>query len=182
MHHSGSRQFALAIQAYAGDWEGFYPAADAPNGSKWPDTVHSYLNAHGGQYVDNGGTVTSGNIYFCPQYVATKRSTDAMFGYNTGYVYNISHQVELPAGTNRNCCYGWGGIPAFKFYHEAEVTRKTERIMIGDWGGRWLALWSPGDADQWGGAPHRKHGNFQFFDGHAGSLTGPEVLLGYKLP
>ena len=176
---SGTRQFSLAIQAYVGDNEGFYPASNNPDNFQWPDVVHQYLAAHDGQYVDNNNSITSGNIYYCPTYIQTSRSV-TNFGYDMGYGYNISHQEEN--GLNFVCGWGWGPYDHFKFFNESEISRKTERILIGDWPGRWLALWSPTDAGTWLATRHRKRGNYVFFDGHAGTLDSAGVFNGFRLP
>ena len=175
---SGTRQYSLAIQAYVSENDGYYPPVSSPNGQQWPDLIHELLQANSGQYVDNGGVASTSNVYYCPAWAQYRKSIGANLDWYIGYGLNLSPQEELHNGMNSG---GWGGPQYYKVFHDMEISRKSERVMLGDWEGRWLADWGPDQAANSGALRHRQRGNYIFFDGHTGNLTSPEIYAAFNL-
>ena len=176
---SNTHQYALALETYSNENDGYFLPVSSPNGQQWPDVIHEYLQAVNGQYVDGDGRTTTSNPYYCPVQVQNKRAQGGNLDWWIGYGLNISPREGYPNEPQNSG--GWGGPEYYKVFHMSEIPNKSERISLGDYDGRWLAVWWATQATENGSLRHRQRGNYIFFDGHGASLSSPEVFAHFNL-
>lgn len=175
---SNTHQYALALETYSTENDGYFLPVSSPNGQQWPDVIHEHLQAVSGQYVDGDGRATTSNPYYCPVWAQGRRAQAANLDWYIGYGLNISPREGYGEPENSG---GWGGPEYYKVFHLNEIPNKSERIALGDWDNRWLAVWWGTQADGNGCMRHRQRGNYLFFDGHGASLSSPEVFAHFNL-
>jgi prepilin-type N-terminal cleavage/methylation domain-containing protein/prepilin-type processing-associated H-X9-DG protein len=175
------RQFHLAVEAYAQDWDGVLaPCADATNNDTWQTLLNPYLDAQadsGGSNPSYNGSITSKNLSWgC----STWRGRDTGSGIATtssGYGYNKNPECRPGAGGADSSLAAGGRV-----FSLASISHKSRRLLFSDWNDWQIASWGLPSASNYptvsvlpgwiaaGGMRHRGGMNVVFFDGHAAML------------
>lgn len=176
------RQFNIATEAYAQDWEGLLaPCADATNNDVWQTLLTPYLDAEadsGGANPSYNGSITKKNLSWgC----STWKGRDYGSGIATtssGYGYN----------KNPECRPGFGGADSSlaagaRIFPLASIAFRSRRLQFCDWNDWQIASWGQPSASNYptisvlpgwiatGGMRHRNGMNVVFFDGHTATLS-----------
>lgn len=183
---SNLRQIAMAFDAYAQDWDQ-YPDYQATDGSYWQTRLEPYVEADGATASAAAAkaalTSASGVLRSCPawknsaQYaVALADASARTIGYGMTSRPWRDKAAWFNLGSNQNA-------PAnYKIITPSNVTYRSQRILVGDSGYRFvdsdtmpISAWD--DRQR-----HRGRANAAMFDGHVESLAPATFLLAISDP
>lgn len=175
------RQFNLAVEAYAQDWDGVLaPCADATNNDAWQTLLNPYLDAEadsGGANPSYNGSITSKNLSWgCSNWKGRDYGAGIAIT-SSGYGYNKSPE----------CRPGFGGADSSlaagaRLFSLASISNRSKRLQLCDWNDWQIASWGLPSASNYptisvlpgwiaaGGMRHRNGMNVVFFDGHTALL------------
>lgn len=183
---SNLRQIAMAYEAYAVDWEQ-YPDYQTTDGVYWQTRLEDYIDA-------DGDTATSavakasmlsgrGVLRSCPLWknsVGYNAAVADAAGRTIGYGPTSRPWRDDPSYYNRGP--NQTAPSNYRIMRPGNITYRSQRILIGDSGYRFVDSDTMPTAWWDDRARHRGRANAAMFDGHVQSLPPADFLIAISNP